>query len=69
MMTLPDERYRALILGKQLLEDLCDPRKTARVPGKVRDRARSVLRHYPDGYQFEHLADNCPEYLNKIPYK
>lgn len=64
-MTLPDERFRALKQGKKLLEELCDPGKTPRVPGIVRQRARGVLRHYPSEYEFERLADRCPELLDK----
>ena len=50
-MTLPDERYRALKQGKKLLEELCDPGKTPRVPSIVRERARGALRHYPNDYE------------------
>lgn len=64
-MTLPDERFRALKQGKKLLEDLVDPGKSPRVPGAVRERARGVLRHYPQDYEFEKLADSCPELLDK----
>ena len=46
-MTLPDERYRALKQGKKLLEELCDPGKTPRVPSIVRDRARQARRRRP----------------------
>lgn len=68
-MTLPDERYRALKMGKKLLEDLCDPGKTPRVPGIVRDRARSALRHYPTDWEFDMISDNCPELLDREPLK
>jgi hypothetical protein len=63
-MTLPDERYRALKQGKRLLEELCDPGKTPRVPGIVRDRARSALRHYPTEHDFDRMAISCPELLD-----
>ena len=64
-MTLPDERYRALKQGKKLLEELCDPGKTPRVPSIVRDRARGALRHFPNDYELDRMADQCPEYLDK----
>lgn len=64
-MTLPDERFKALKQGKKLLEELCDPGKTPRVPSIVRQRARGVLRHYPNDYEFEKMADSCPEILDK----
>jgi hypothetical protein len=64
-MTLPDERYRALLQGKKLLEELCDPGKTPRVPGIVRQRARGVLRHYPTSYDFERMAESNPDIIDK----
>jgi hypothetical protein len=71
MDTLPDERFRALKQSKKLLEELCDPGKTPRVPSLVRDRARGILRHYPTDYDLEKLADQCPNVLtnNKIATK
>lgn len=67
-MTLPDERFRSLKQGKKLLEELCDPGKTPRVPSIVRERARGVLRHYPNDYEFEEMARQCPELLNTETY-
>ena len=67
-MTLPDERYRALKQGKKLLEELCDPGKTPRVPSIVRDRARGVLRHFPNDFELERIAEQCPDYLDKISF-
>jgi hypothetical protein len=67
-MTLPDERYRALKQGKKLLEELCDPGKTPRVPSIIRDRARGALRHFPSDYELERMADNSPELLDKVSY-
>jgi len=67
-MTLPDERYRALKQGKKLLEELCDPGKTPRVPSIVRDRARAALRHFPNEYELDIIADKCPDYLDKISF-
>ncbi len=64
-MTLPDERYRALKAGKKLLEELCDPGKTPRVPSIVRDRARAALRHYPLDFEIDTLATSCPQLLDK----
>ena len=67
-MTLPDERYRALKQSKKLLEELCDPGKTPRVPSIVRDRARGILRHYPTEYDLERIAEQSPEMLEKVSY-
>jgi len=67
-MTLPDERYRALKQGKRLLEELCDPGRTPRVPSLIRDRARAALRHYPNDYELDRIADSCPEILDKVSF-
>jgi hypothetical protein len=67
-MTLPDERYRALKQGKKLLEELCDPGRTPRVPSLVRDRARGALRHFPSDYELERMAEKCPELLDTQPF-
>jgi hypothetical protein len=56
-MTLPDERYRAVLAAERLLKDLCDPSKTPKVPKEVRERARSCLRHYPSSYDMERCVD------------
>ena len=60
-MTLPDERYRALLCGKQLLLDLLNPKVTPKVPKHIRQRALSVLRHYPSSYQFTKIVEKLPE--------
>jgi hypothetical protein len=67
-MTMPDERYRALKQGKKLLEELCDPGRTPRVPSLVRDRARGALRHYPSDYELERMAEKCPDLLDTQPF-
>ena len=67
-MTLPDERYRALKQSKKLLEELCDPGKTPRVPSIVRDRARGALHHFPNDFELDRIADQCPEYLDKLSF-
>ncbi len=67
-MTMPDERYRAIKQGKKLLEELCDPGKTPRVPSIVRDRARAALRHYPMDYELDSIAEKCPDLLDKQPF-
>jgi len=67
-MTLPDERYRALKCGKQLLEDLLDSKKTPRVPKAIRSRVLWILRHYPDDYHFELVAEKIPEWFSTKPF-
>lgn len=64
-MTMPDERFRAIKQSKRLLEELCDPGKTPRVPSIVRDRARAALRHFPQDWEIDSLAEKCPDILEK----
>jgi hypothetical protein len=59
-MTLPDERYRAVKMTEQLLKDLCDRSKTPRVPKIIRQRASGCLRHYPNSWDMEQVADASP---------
>lgn len=68
-MTTTDERFRALKQSKKLLEELCDPGKTPRVPGIIRERARGILRHYPTDYDLERMANSCPELLDTEPFR
>lgn len=63
-MTLPDERYRAMRCGHQMLLDLLNPKVTPRVPKYIRQRALGVLRHYPDPYHFTEIAEKLPEHFS-----
>ena len=68
-MTLPCERYNSIRYTEKFLLDLCDPKKTPRVPKDVRNTARYCLRHYPRPFDLDMIAMKCPEVLetgNKI---
>lgn len=56
-MTLPDERYRAVIYTKKFLQDILT---TPRVPKAIKDGARSCLRHYPDTWDMQQAAEGAP---------
>jgi hypothetical protein len=60
-MTLPDERYRAVIQTRRFLLDLCNPEHTPRIPKLIRDTARSMLRHYPTDFDMQLAARHNPE--------
>ena len=62
-MTLPDERYRAIRLAESFLQDLCNCRQTPRVPRVIRERARSILRHYPTAWDLDRLAEKSPDVI------
>lgn len=46
-MTLPEERTRAVAETLRFLYALLDPKITPRVPRRVRERARRLIKHYP----------------------
>ena len=59
-MTLPDERYRAVVQTRRFLLDLCNPEHTPRVSKLVRDTARAMLRHYPSDFEMQAAAELAP---------
>lgn len=63
-MTLPDERYRAVLHTQQFLLELCNPKATPKVPGAVREKARSLLRHYPSSFDMDRISEKAPEVVN-----
>jgi len=62
-MTMPDERTRAIRYAHDFLRDLLNPQKTPRVPREVRERARSVLKHYPWPMYVDRLVEIAPDIL------
>lgn len=59
-MTLPDERYRAVMAAKELLMDLTDPKATPRIPQMLRLRAGHCLRHFPSNWDMQQAAEGSP---------
>ena len=57
-MTLPIERTYAVRNTEQFLLDLCNPKKTPRVPAGIREQARRLLRHYPTKYDLMYMDDS-----------
>lgn len=65
-MTLPDERYRAVLWASRFLQEIAyDRKKYPRIPKVVRQEAYSILRHYPNGWDMEETADKVPEIFQK----
>ena len=60
LMTLPDERYRAVTHTERFLSRLAGGHY-ARVPKAVREEARSLLRHYPTDWNMQQAAEAAPE--------
>jgi len=59
VMTLPDERYRAVRSAEEFLQDMAAGR-IQRVPRAVREQARSILRHYPNKWDLDMAARSAP---------
>jgi hypothetical protein len=57
-MTLPDERYRAVVQTERFLKEILS---TPRVPKVIKDRARSCLRHYPSDWDMQRAAEGAPD--------
>lgn len=57
-MTLPDERYRSVIQTEKFLRELLT---TPRIPKAVKDQARWCLRHYPNEWEMQLAAKDCPD--------
>lgn len=57
-MTLPDERYRAVVQTQKFLVEILN---TPRVPKVIKDGARHCLRHYPSDWDMKRAADSAPE--------
>jgi hypothetical protein len=60
-MTLPDERYRAVIQTAKFLQALSYSSEIKRVPLAVRQQARALLRHYPSDWDMKRAADGAPD--------
>jgi hypothetical protein len=61
-MTLPDERYRAVVQTQRFLLEILT---TPRVPKAIKDQARSCLRHYPSDWDMNRAAEGVPDVFAK----
>jgi hypothetical protein len=60
-MTLPDERYRAVMWAKRFLESVAyKPSVYPRVPKYLRREANSILRHFPSEWDLQQAAEKAP---------
>jgi hypothetical protein len=59
-VTLPDERYRAVVQTAKFLESLSYSSETKRVPLAVRQEARRLLRHYPNEWDMKATEQLAP---------
>ena len=57
-MTLPDERYRAVVQTQKFLVEILS---TPRVPTAIKDGARYCLRHYPSEYDMKKVSQTSAD--------
>ena len=60
-MTLPDERYRAVMQTARFLQALSFSGELKRIPLAVRQEARALLRHYPSEYDMKKTSQTSPD--------
>lgn len=61
-MTLPDERYRAVMETEKFLLELMTDNT---VPATIRHTARSLLKHYPTKYEMNKVVELYPQGFQK----
>jgi hypothetical protein len=66
-MTQPYERTRSLVLTKEFLQRLLDPKQTPRVPKAVRGHARMLLRHFPTLMDIDLVHNALPCWYGPVP--
>jgi hypothetical protein len=66
-MTIPFERTRSLIMTREFLLQLQDPKQTPRVPRSVRSHAAALLKHYPTYADVEQAHRAVPETYGPVP--
>lgn len=62
-MTLPNERVLAVCNAYRFIHEIASG-EIKRIPGDVRQRARALLRHFPNAYHLDLLANGNPEYFS-----
>jgi len=61
-MTLPDERYRAVMWAERFLQELAhDTKKYPRISKQVRREAYSIARHFPTVWDMQRTALQAPD--------
>lgn len=62
-MTLPDERYRAVMMARKFMIDIMNHRSG--LSKEMKEEARAVLRHYPSEYDLDMAAEQAPHVFQK----
>jgi hypothetical protein len=65
-MTLPYERTNAVNYTREFLRELIDPKKTPKIPKIIRQRAGSLLKHYPTEYHMERACQKQQDFEEPV---
>lgn len=75
-MTLPYERFRAVLITREFLLKLSSPYNGGykKIPKEIREIARGLLRHYPHAYELHEAAKVAPQIFDTqagydLPYE
>ena len=66
-MTIPYERTRAILETRRFLREIVNPGDTPRVPKRIREMARQLLRHYPGYAEIELSHKALPHLYGPVP--
>lgn len=59
-MTIPLERTMTISRTRDFLMELLDPKETPDIPKVIRQRARSLLKHYPGDWELRQVVEKAP---------
>lgn len=62
-MTLPDERYRAVMETRKFLESIITTRSG--LSKEMKETARWLLRHYPSEYDLDRASEGAPDIFTR----
>lgn len=68
-MTVPCERTRAVNQTREFLLELTSSAVTPRVPARIRERALSLLKHYPTQFDMQTISEREDNVEQPITYK
>jgi hypothetical protein len=60
-MTIPYERYKAVVNTEKFLLELLDSKLTPKVPKHIRQQAKLCLRHYPSQWIMDLTSEVYPD--------
>lgn len=56
-MTTIDERFQAIHNARSFMYRLMNPKVTPKVPKKIREEARAMLKHFPHEFDVKYMKE------------